>query len=242
MRQSPDGPEGHSAQNKVTLSPVTCHLSPVTCHLLAWLIPLAALLTLAGYFGAWVSHAVAGLAILGLDLGEYVKFLPEVRSGAIGLWREGFYLPLVAASLACSLAAFRAELRYGWPARTALLAIAVVAGLNLLPPAWTPQRMLTPEFHQQTAAILVCLGAVAFSPWLALLPRRATAALIALLALAAMIVPPWQFLAALPAIAPLYNHALWPGWGMYVMIAGLAMLLVAAGLMWGFKRQSAVET
>lgn len=217
--------------------PATCHLSPVTCLLL----PLAALLTLAGYLGAWVAHPVAGLAILGLDLGEYVKFLPEVRRGATGLWREGFYLPLVAASLACSLAAFRAELRYGWPARSALLAIAVVASLNLLPPAWTPQRMLTPEFHQQTAALLLGLGAVAFSPELALLPQRVVAALIALLALAAAIVPPWQFLAVLPAIALLYNHPLWPGWGMYGMIAGLALLLVAAGMLWGFKRQSTGE-
>ena len=77
---------------------------------------------------------------LGLDLGEYVKFLPSVRSGQVQLWREGFYLPLVAVSLAFSLFAYRRELRYPRWLRLLFLAVAIVAALNLLPPAWTPAR------------------------------------------------------------------------------------------------------
>src|SRR5512134_1265544 len=50
------------------------------------LLPLGAALAFWGYVGPWVDHRVAGLAILGLDLGEYVKFLPQVRDGATGLW------------------------------------------------------------------------------------------------------------------------------------------------------------
>ncbi len=189
------------------------------------LLPLGALLAFLGYVGPWVDHRVAGLAILGLDLGEYVKFLPEVRSGAIGLWREGFYLPLVAVSLALSLctclppriAAIRGFHWLGWWLLQVIAAI--VAALNLLPPAWTPQRMLTPEFQQQAAALALCLAAVASGPFLALLPRLVDGRwLVLLLSLWAAVVPVQQFLAVLPEIATLYNHPLAPGWGMYVML------------------------
>ena len=151
---------------------------------LRWLLPATIGVTLVGYFGPWVDHPVAGLVIMGLDLGEYVKFLTPVRSGQIALWREGFYLPLVVVSLAASLFAFRRELRYPWLVRGLLLATAVVAALNLLPPAWTPQRMLTPEFQQQAVALALCLAAMAFSPLLALLPRRLVAVAVAAGALA----------------------------------------------------------
>jgi hypothetical protein len=196
-----------------------------------WLLPLSALAALAGYLGPWVDHPVAGLTILGLDLGEYVKFLSPVRSGAVSLWREGFYLPLLAVSLTCSLAAFRRELAYPWAVRALLLAAAVVAALNLLPPAWTPQRMLTPEFQQQTLWIALCLAAMVFSPFLALLPRWIVAALVAALSLAALVLPLWQFFQVLPAIAELYNHPLAPGWGLFVTGLGLGGLLAAAALL-----------
>jgi hypothetical protein len=202
-----------------------------TAHFWRWAIPAGAILTLCGFFGPWVNHRVAGLVILGLDLGEYVKFLPPVRSGEIALWREGFYLPPVAVSLSLSLVLFRRELRLHWAVRALLVAAAIVAALNLLPPAWTPPRMLTPEFRLQAAGIGLCLLAVALSPLLALLPRRVTSALIALLALASLL-PFWQFARVLPPIAELYNQPLTPGWGIYVMALGLAVLLAGAYGLW----------
>ncbi|MBK8051321.1 MAG: hypothetical protein IPK16_32015 [Anaerolineales bacterium] len=194
---------------------------------LRWLLPMAGLVSLIGYWGSWVAHPVAGLAILGLDLGEYVKFLPSIRSGQIQLWREGFYLPLVAVSLAFSLFAYRPELRYPRWLRLLFLAVAIVAALNLLPPAWTPARMMTDEFQQQALAILLCLTAVAFSPVLALWKAVVTGALIALLSLVAVIVPVWQFFRVLPGISILYNHALSWGWGVGVM--GMGLLALTAG-------------
>ena len=196
-----------------------------------WLLPLGIVAALVGYLGPWVDHPVAGLAILGLDLGEYVKFLTAVRSGAVSLWREGYYLPLVAVSLTCSLSAFRREFGYHWTLRAFLLGIAVVAALNLLPPAWTPQRMLTPEFQQQTLALGACLLAMLFSPFLALLPRWLTAATIVLLCVAALVIPAWQFAQVLPGIAGLYSQPLTPGWGLYLMAIGLLTVIVAAVLM-----------
>src|SRR5689334_16813326 len=99
-------------------------------QMMSWLLPVALLLALAGYFGSWVAHPVAGLAITGLDLGEYVKFLPDFRQGSLLIWRSGFYAPLVGVSSAALLAAFRPSFAYGWWMRAVLLAIALVAAFN----------------------------------------------------------------------------------------------------------------
>jgi hypothetical protein len=191
-----------------------------------WLLPLAAILILVGYFGPWVPHRVAGLVVTGVDLGEYVKFLPTVRGGQIMLWREGFYLPLVVVSLALSLAAFRPQWRYAWPMRVLLLVIAGIAALNLLPPAWGPATFTNPEFRQQIAALALCLGAAAISPLLALLPRWVGSSVVLLLSLVTLWFPLRDFLRVLPTIRELYNEPLSPGWGVYVMVCGLVLIMV----------------
>src|SRR3954465_13508406 len=99
--------------------------------MMQWLLTVALLLTLAGYFGSWVAHPVAGLAITGLDLGEYVKFLPAFRQGSLLIWRARFYAPLVGVSASALLAAFRPAFTYHWWMRALILPIAVIAALNL---------------------------------------------------------------------------------------------------------------
>ncbi|MCS6827166.1 MAG: hypothetical protein NZ553_11175 [Caldilinea sp.] len=203
--------------------------------LLRWLWPAALLLAFLGYTGPWVDHKAAGLVITGLDLGEYVKFLTPIRRGELTLWREGFYLPLLAISLTASLIAFRAELRYSWPIRAILLALAIVAALNLLPPAWTPQRMLTAEFRQQAVALAGSLLAMAFSPLLALLPHRIVGLFIGLLSMAAALLPIRQFFVVLPIISALYNRPQAPGWGTVLCVIAL-LTLGATALGWAWKR------
>lgn len=194
-----------------------------------WTLPLACLAILAGVFGPWVNHAAAGLVVTGLDLGEYVKFMPGVRRGEIWLWRPGFYAPLVAVSTTCLLAAYRRDLRYmGWQ-RVALLLLALVSALNLLPPAWTPARLLEPEFRWQTASLILLLGGVAFSPFLALLPWRAAATVITPLALAGVFFPVQGFFAVLPAISELMAQPVFPAWGLWLALAGAAALI---GILW----------
>jgi hypothetical protein len=195
-----------------------------------WLLPLGALLALAGYWGPWVDHRVAALVITGLDLGEYVKFLTPVRIGEIGLWREGFYWPLIAVSLALSLWGFRPALRYPWPVRVGLLGVAAIAALNLLPPAWTPALLVTPEFRWQTAGMLICLVAAACSPLLALLPRRAVQILTLVLCGLGGGWPVLNFLRVQEPIASLYNTTLQLGWGPYALLGGL--LVMAAATLW----------
>jgi hypothetical protein len=82
-----------------------------------WLPLIAAgLVGLAGYFGPWVTHRAVGLIVSGLDLGEYVKFVPQAPAGQITVRREFFYLPLFAGSLIASLLASRRTLPR-WPSR-----------------------------------------------------------------------------------------------------------------------------
>lgn len=190
-----------------------------------WLFPLCCLITLIGYFAPWVNHQAAALVITGLDLGEYVKFLPAVRSGEIHFWREGFYLPLLAVSLSLSFNAFRQEYNYPWLLRWIFIVAALVAAFNLLPPAWSPPVLKSAEFRQQMIGILLCGLAAALSPFLALLPRWLTSLLTLLLVIAAIWFPISSFWALLPNISQLYNHPLQPGWGMWLMLLGLIGLI-----------------
>jgi len=186
--------------------------------------PFSALLTLIGYFGPWIPHRAAGLVITGLDLGELVKFLYPVQQGDIPIWREGFYLPLVAVSVALSLFAWRAEISSRLPVRLGMLLLSAVAALNLLPPAWTPGLLLTTEFRLQTGLMLACLALALVAPLAALLPVRLAGALALLLIAAALYFPLAQFQWILPALADLYGHPLVAGWGPWVMGAGLTTI------------------
>lgn len=201
-----------------------------------WILPLSLLFTLVGYFGPWVDHKVAGLVVTGLDFGEYVKFLPSVRDGTIKLWREGFYAPLVTTGAAAILIAYRPALTYpGW-FRILLLAIATISALNLVPPAWTPSRLIEPEFRLQTTSLLVLLAGVAFAPFMALIPARYAAAIVTLLGLTAIIAPMQGLFAVLPAISYLYNEPVTAGWGLWLMLVSLLILLIC---FWRIPQKSA---
>lgn len=253
------------------------HLLAPRNLLVRLLLPVAALATLLGYFLPWIEHPAAGLVVLGLDLAELVKFLYPVQQGDISLWREGFYLPLIAASLSLSLNAFRRDPlnsgesiektpsgdtglgrpAYPLPVRPALLLLAAVAALNLLPPAWTPRLLLSPEFLLQSIALFFCLLFVAVSPLAALTvaPRTllealgmgaasatdsgkawknarllslARATALAALAAAAIYFPLMQFRWVLPTLTDLYGQSLETGLGPALLFAGLAGLLAHA--------------
>jgi hypothetical protein len=60
-------------------------------------------LVVVSFFAVWLPHEAAGLAFLGLELGEEAKFLPAVRAGLIIPGRSLFYLPPVTAALALLL-------------------------------------------------------------------------------------------------------------------------------------------
>lgn len=189
--------------------------------------PLLLLLTLVGYWSPWIPHPAAGLVLSGLDLGEVVKFLPPLPGGQT-LWREGFYLTLVTVSSGAALYAFRSESTYGPFLRSLLLILAGISALNLLPPAWTPTRLVTREFRLQSGTLVLLLGLIGLSPFAALLPRRIPAIFLAILSLGSLGFSVYGFLLILPTLSGLYAVALTPGWGFWLHSAGLILLAVYA--------------
>ncbi|HSN78546.1 MAG TPA: hypothetical protein VL334_26040 [Anaerolineae bacterium] len=198
-------------------------------HFATLLVLLGWLLIVLGYWGPWIPGGAAGLRVLGLDLAEYVKFIAEVRSGQITLTREVFYLPLLALSLSLSLLAHRPELRLPGLARWGLNLLAMPVALALLPPAWTPGLLTTPEFVKQTAAIGVCVVVAVLShPVLRRLPAKLAAGIILLLALLAVIPALLTFARLSPALDAIYGRELPPGRGLWQMPLGFALLACGA--------------
>jgi len=184
-----------------------------------WLaIFLAGLIGLIGYYGPWVPHKAAGLVVIGLDLAEYVKFIPEFASGEIAFRREIFYLPLLAASVAASLLASRRVLPT-W-SRWLIAILAIPLALAMLPPAWNPAILLLPEFRLQTVAIAFCLMLVPGAMLLRGVSDRPILVVIALLSLMAAIAPTWGFVQVHAAIEALYRQPLALGWGFWAGAGG----------------------
>ncbi len=200
-----------------------------------WIVLVAiGILGLAGYFGPWIPHKAAGLVITGLDLAEYVKFLPEVLSGQIPMQREAFYAPLAAGSLIASLLASRPKMGH---LRWLLLLAAIPLALAQLPPAWSPGTLRAPEFRAQVAAMILCLTAIPLVVLIRYLPDRLVLAVISLLALVAALWPAWSFLQVQPAIAAVYSKPLALGWGFWACLAGYGGLTFL-GLAFFLERRS----
>ncbi|MCX7670384.1 MAG: hypothetical protein N2439_09960 [Anaerolineae bacterium] len=179
-----------------------------------------------GYYGPWVPHKAAGLVVLGLDLAEYVKLLPDVIAGRVVLIRELFYLPLFAASASAALLAGRRNLPRWSRALLGLVSFPLAAAM--LPPAWSPAVLLQPEFRLQVMAMIVCWLLVPAALITRYLPNRLILIMIFLLSLMAAIAPAWGFLQVHPGIEALYRRPLPPGWGFLVGTAGfLAAALFA---------------
>lgn len=187
--------------------------------------------TALGYWGAWLPHPAAALAILGIDLAEYVKFVPEVRSGAIVIRREVFYHPLITLALGLIVLGTLRAVNLPRGLRVGLVLLAVPVALSMLPPAWTPASLRTPEFRPQTTVMLLLLAVVPLAPWLHRYVPDPVRGLV-LLVLAMLPLPAiGSFLRLLPALERLYNRPLQPGAAVYLTGAGAALLAVAGLLL-----------
>ena len=202
------------------------YLRPVTLVLFI----LALLFLAMGYWGRWLSHPVAALNILGVDLPEYVKFVPEVRYGVIPINRMVFFSVPVSLALGLILfASVRLQLSVWLRGLAGLLAIPVA--LSMLPPAWTPGLLLTAEFRAQTIVIMALMAAVFLIPlWKQLIPDWLRGGLLIVIAL--LPVPAVSaYFQLKPALEKLYNHPLSAGPGVYWLLVGMMLLAIAGVLL-----------
>jgi hypothetical protein len=191
-------------------------------------LPLGWFLAAIGYYGPWIGHATAALTLSGVDMGEFVKFLPGVLDGSLSIVRHLFYLPPLAIVVGVSLLAGSRRLRFAWPLRILMLVLAVPVSLQLLPPAWSPASLMTTEFRLQTIALGVCWLLLAGFWLLGQAPLWLAGLIAAMLSLAAGTLSAWQFLTVKPAIDAVYHMPPAAGWGFFLCMAGLALGTVAA--------------
>lgn len=198
--------------------------------LVRWLLPLGWGLAAVGYYGPWIAHATAALTLSGVDMGEFVKFLPGVLDGSLAVVRQLFYLPPFAIVVSMALLVGSRRLRYPWLLCALFLIPAVPISLQLLPPAWSPATLRTPEFRLQAIALGVCWLLLAGFWLLGRLPSWLTGSLSAALSLAALVLAAWQYSIVKPAIDAVYRCPPAIGWGFFLCMAGLAILTIASGL------------
>jgi hypothetical protein len=191
------------------------------------LLPVGLLLAAIGYYGPWITHGTAALTLGGVDMGEFVKFLPAILSGSVHVARQAFYLPPLAIVVAVALAAGSRSLHYPWPLQVLMLVLAVPISLQLLPPAWSPASLTAAEFRLQTLALAISWLLLAGFWLLGRVPVRLSGLLGATLAVTAASVAAWQFLLVKPAIDAVYQNPPASGWGVYLCMAGLAILAAA---------------
>jgi hypothetical protein len=199
----------------------------------SWLLLAGVLAILIGYWAPWVGHPVAGLVQNGFDLSEFVKFLPQVKNGSESLLRWLLFLPLPTTALSLSLWA-ATESRRCLSGRNARWLRAVLAGVSLLllvilipPYPYTLGRLWGEEFRARTMMALASwatfpLTLFSSGRWLT---RRQTCVLVALLTLAGTAGSIIQFLSLRDALSVVYGRPVSIGWGVWVMVAGMSVIL-----------------
>ena len=193
-----------------------------------WLLPIGWVLSGLGFLGLWIAHPTAALTLSGVDMAEFVKFLPGALDGSLTLVRQVFYLPPFAIIASLALLLHSDSLRYHRLLRALGLLLAVPLSLQLLPPAWSPSSLLTAEFRAQTAALVICWLLLAGSWLLKRLPTWLPSTVSAALCLVALLLTTWQFLLAKAAIDEVYGTIPAGGWGLWLCLAGLAIVTAAS--------------
>ncbi|MBL7184319.1 MAG: hypothetical protein ISS50_07715 [Anaerolineae bacterium] len=194
------------------------------------LAPLGIALALIGYWGPWVNHKTAALVLSGLDMAEFVKFLPEVRASAEPMIRELFYLPPLAAALCLALMGGNRLWRFPLWARALMVIIAIALAIVVLPPyPFILQALNSDEFRRQFLMAAGCLAVIGGTLLYRRLSRAIVAGLLIIISLAGAIPALWQFLSIRSALDGVYSQPIHVGWGLWLTVAGF-LFMAGAGV------------
>jgi hypothetical protein len=190
-----------------------------------WLA-VAVTVILVSYFLPWLPHPAAGLRLIGLEMGEWVKFLPQVQFGQLSPSRNTFYLPPITAALLLSLMTWHwPNGRWQtWAARALAILIALLAF-----PAIEALRFDPPETYQQRlwGIGLVAAAAVAVA-WGKRLPDWVQVSLLVLVGCAGAVWPLWAYAAARPMIVEWLGTAVAIGIGVWGNFMGHGLAAITA--------------
>ncbi len=184
---------------------------------------------LAGYLMVWLPGPSAGLQLIGIEVGEWIKFL------GIGAGRNWFYLPPIVIGLTLALLAatwpngrIQTWMARGLAIAAAMLAIPALAAIQLEPPSEWLARLLAIAL----VGVVALAGAIPAqrwrdSDWIWLL--------VVAVALAGAIVPTVQYLIVRPAAEALLLRPV--GVGVGVWLNAIGSLLVAAAALTEISRK-----
>jgi hypothetical protein len=194
------------------------------------LFSLAATAILLAYFLPWLPHPAVGLRLIGLEMGEWVKFLPQVQSGEVAADRNLFYLPPI--TLGLMLALWTVEWPNGRWQTWLMRGLAVAVSLLAFPAL----EAIRDEPSSEWLLRLLLIGGVVLVAGLSGLGGRLPSALpwllIMLLALLGAVLPTWAYLAVRPIIADWLRAPIGIGPGVWLNLMGhLGVGVVAVWLL-----------
>jgi hypothetical protein len=204
---------------------------------ITYLLLVAILLAALSYWAPWVDHDTAALKLSGQDLGEFVKFIPDIRRGHMRFPRQLFYLPPFVCVACLVLLSTNRQVPYPRWLRVGTLALAVLLLPGLLPPVWGhPRDLFTQEFRLQGIALILGLLLIAAHGAFRRLSPRTLSLALGASAFVGLIPAQWAFWAIRPHIWAAYNTpTVRLGWGLWLDIVAWLSLLAAAALLYKSK-------
>ncbi len=184
-----------------------------------------------GYLSVWLPGPAAGLQFLGVELGEWIKFL------GVGAIRDLFYLPPIILGLMLVVLTMGWENGrwQTWTMRALAMLVSLLAFPNLedLAGAYRSQYVLRVAFIGLVVltVILVALyGKKLVTKWTWL-----PGGLLAILAFMGAVLPLWYYLAQVrPYVSSVFGVPVGVGWGLILNSVGC--LGITAVSLWQFKR------
>jgi hypothetical protein len=194
------------------------------------LIKLGFTSILLGYFLVWLPHKAVGLSFIGLEMGEWTKFLPGVQQGQYLADRNLFYLPPIALSLMliCWTIGWSSKNWKSW----AMRAMAVLIGLLAFPPIESILDEPVDQWLPRLSFVLLVLLATGLVSLGERMPKRhqfvVKWSIMTVLGLAAAILPLWTYLSYRNEIASLFGSDIGIGPGLWLNTIGSLLIAAAA--------------
>ena len=174
-----------------------------------------------GYLTVWLPGPAAGLSLIGVEMGEWIKFM------GMGPTRNWFYLPPI------SLGMMLALWTVGWPngrwQTWALRAVAVAVSLLSFPALEDLTGQVAHEYTPRVWAIGLVVMMAVISGLIGRWPQvvRLKWLVIALLALAGYILPSWVYGQARTAVSEVLGLPIGVGVGIWLNRFGHTAVLLA---------------